>query len=43
MALSALELVSKKGVEFVDLMYADLTGGWHHVTVPVDRFTRSLC
>ncbi len=43
MAPSALEVVAKKGVEFVDLMYADLTGGWHHVTVPADRFTRSMC
>ncbi len=43
MAASIFERIKKESIEFVDLMYADLLGGWHHVTVPSSRFTRSMC
>ena len=37
------EQINKENIEFVDLMYADLFGGWHHVTVPAERFDEGLC
>ena len=43
MKSTALDAVKKHSIQFVDLMYADLLGGWHHVTVPAERFTPSLC
>lgn len=43
MKRTAFDAVKKQGVQFVDLMYADLMGGWHHVTIPAGRFTPSLC
>ncbi|MEW6365974.1 MAG: type I glutamate--ammonia ligase [Acidobacteriota bacterium] len=35
--------IKKDKIEFVDLMYTDLLGGWHHLTLPADRFTPGLC
>lgn len=43
MSRKIFDLVKREKYEFVDLMYADLFGGWHHLTVPADRFTVSLC
>jgi len=35
--------IRDEGIEFVDLMYTDLLGGWHHVAVPAARFDDDLC
>jgi len=31
--------IRKNSIEFVDLMYTDLLGGWHHLSLPAERFT----
>jgi len=42
-ALAGLqELVSKEGVEFVDLRVVDLAGRWRHVTIPAERLDDAL-
>lgn len=43
MATNVFDRIKKEGLEFVDLMYADLLGGWHHVTLPASRFDKGLC
>ncbi len=43
MAATIFQRIANDGIEFVDLMYADLLGGWHHVTVPAERFDAHLC
>ena len=43
MTVSIFDRIKREKFEFVDLMYADLLGGWHHVTVPSGRFTKSMC
>jgi glutamine synthetase len=43
MATAVFETIKSKKIEFVDLMYADLVGGWHHVTVPSGLFDKGLC
>jgi len=30
------------GIAFVDLMYTDLLGNWHHLSLPAERFTPAL-
>ncbi len=35
-------LIAEHAVEFVDLMYTDLVGGWHHLTLPASRFDDAL-
>ena len=35
--------IKDESIEFVDLIYTDLLGGWHHVTVPSERFDSRLC
>jgi len=34
--------IDDEGIEFVDFRVTDLTGRFRHVTVPADRFTKSL-
>jgi glutamine synthetase len=43
MSENAFEQIKRDGTEFVDLMYADILGGWHHITVPAGRFDKGLC
>ena len=43
MAPTLFKRIKDDGIEFVDLVYTDLLGGWHHVTVPADRFDDRLC
>jgi glutamine synthetase len=38
-----LRRIADEHIEFVDLMYTDLLGGWHHVTLPAERFDANLC
>ncbi|MFH1176401.1 MAG: type I glutamate--ammonia ligase [Acidobacteriota bacterium] len=35
--------IADQAIEFIDLMYTDLLGGWHHVTLPACRFDERLC
>lgn len=37
-----VEIVRSGDVDFVDIRFADLPGGWHHVTLPVSRVAPSL-
>ena len=43
MATTVFDRIKNQGIAFVDLMYADLLGGWHHVTLPASRFDKALC
>jgi glutamine synthetase len=36
------EYVKKNGVKMVDFKEIDLAGRWHHLTIPVERFTEDL-
>jgi glutamine synthetase len=42
-ARNIFQRVQDEKIEFVDLMYSDLRGGWHHVTLPAARFDARLC
>jgi len=42
-ASSLFKRIKDESIEFVDLVYTDLLGGWHHVTVPAERFDTRLC
>ena len=33
-----LQFCQEKGVRMIDFKTVDLTGRWHHVTIPVERF-----
>jgi len=35
-------VIADHAIEFVDLMYTDLLGGWHHLTLPASRFDERL-
>jgi glutamine synthetase len=37
------ETINARNIEFVDLMYTDILGAWHHVTVPTSYFGDKLC
>src|SRR3990172_9930251 len=41
-----LETVSKqakeKNAEFIDLKFCDLTGSWHHITLPISALGQNL-
>lgn len=43
MSEKLFEQIKRDGTEFVDLMYADILGTWHHITVPAGRFDAALC
>ena len=43
MAPTIFQRIKAENIEFVDLIYTDLLGGWHHVTVPAERFDDRLC
>ena len=33
-----LEICQEKGIRMIDFKTVDLTGRWHHITIPVERF-----
>ena len=37
------QLAQANGVQFVDLKMLDLTGRLHHISLPIDRLTESVC
>ncbi len=37
------EIIQAQNIEFVDLMYTDILGAWHHVTVPTAYFGDKVC
>ncbi len=43
MPRNVFQRIQDEMIEFVDLMYTDLRGGWHHVAVPGERFDERLC
>jgi glutamine synthetase len=43
MSGNVFQRIKDEKIEFVDLMYTDLRGGWHHVAVPAERFDERLC
>ena len=43
MAVTVFKRIKDEGIEFVDLIYTDLLGGWHHVAIPAERFDDRLC
>lgn len=38
----AARYVSEHGIQAVDLKFCDLTGRWHHITLPASQFTPQL-
>ena len=36
------EFIKKNGIKIIDFKEIDLAGRWHHLTIPVERFTREL-
>lgn len=35
-------LAQSNAIEFIDLKFADLSGGWHHITLPASALTEKL-
>ena len=36
------KLVQKEKIEYIDLKFCDLIGGWHHMTIPVSSLNQEL-
>ena len=36
------KLVKQKNIEYIDLKFSDLIGGWHHITIPVKSLNDEL-